>query len=212
MSLIKTTVLTAILVTFCGSSARFCPRERRQGFECRAKADKFKCGIFFENLLGGRELKWIGALPDAIARAERSNVQDEIFPKVNGQPVQKSYFGQWSRKCDPTEANAKCYLLMSQLADDKLDSCKKTVGNLDGDDTIGNQLCDQARRFLQQGKKDISRGVRNQNLAFYSSTCQEEWTPVTSSQRGNLLVDEKLCCDNNWKYVKCNGGSFRKTC
>ena len=32
---------------------------------------------------------------------------------------------------------------MQQLQDNKLDSCERMIGNLDGKQTIGNQLCDQ---------------------------------------------------------------------
>ena len=32
---------------------------------------------------------------------------------------------------------------MDQIKQNKLDSCQKTIGNLEGLDTIGNQLCDQ---------------------------------------------------------------------
>ena len=75
---------------------------------------------------------------------------------------------------------------MDQIADDRLDSCKKTVGNLDGDDTIGNQLCGQARRFLDQAGKDLSNGLKNQKLSFYSSTCTKAWNPVSSSQVSHI--------------------------
>eukprot|EP00088_Acartia_fossae_P064116 TRINITY_DN787_c0_g1_i5.p1 TRINITY_DN787_c0_g1~~TRINITY_DN787_c0_g1_i5.p1 ORF type:complete len:217 (+),score=61.58 TRINITY_DN787_c0_g1_i5:381-1031(+) len=207
-------VVLVIGVVSAQRAERFCPRERRDGFECRAKTDQFKCGIFFDNLLGGREIKWIGALPDAIAKTRRKDPEliKTIFPKVNKKPVEENYFQQWSNTCDSAEANSKCYLLMDQIADDRLDSCKKTVGNLDGEDTIGNQLCGQARRFLASAKKDTSKGLRNQPLAFYSSTCKGKWNPVSSDVRGNLQVNEKLCCDSSWKYVKCDGGNFNRSC
>ena len=85
-------------------------------------------------------------------------------------------------------------------------------GNLDGDDTIGNQLCDQARRFLSSAKKDLSQGLKNQKLTFYSSTCTGGWSPVTSTVSGNLVANEKLCCDAAWKYYKCDGSDFVKSC
>eukprot|EP00088_Acartia_fossae_P035245 TRINITY_DN3627_c0_g1_i10.p1 TRINITY_DN3627_c0_g1~~TRINITY_DN3627_c0_g1_i10.p1 ORF type:complete len:216 (-),score=40.17 TRINITY_DN3627_c0_g1_i10:245-892(-) len=208
--------IVAFLIGLATSSvvAKFCPREKRDGFQCRAKDDQFKCGIFFEDLLGTGEIKWIGALPDAIAKTKRKNPElvNKIFPKVDGQPVQISYFRQWSDQCNADEANAKCYLLMDQIADDRLDSCKKTVGNLNGDDTIGNQLCGQAKRFLRQNGKSIADGMKDQPIAFFSSTCQGAWSPVGSSQTGNLRAEERLCCDSSWKYYKCDGGDFRNSC
>jgi len=201
-------------LTAIASAQRFCPRERRDGFECRAKKEQFKCGIFFENLLGGNEIKWIGALPDAIAKTRRKDPQliKQIIPKVNRKPVEEGYFETWSSKCDTDEANSKCYLLLDQIADDPLDSCKKTVGNLEGTDTIGNQLCGQARRFLSGAKKDISKGLKDQKLSMYSSTCTKKWDPVNSDVNGNLSVAEELCCDASWRYYKCDGSTFNESC
>merc|ERR1719305_1663452 len=113
----RLSVVFALLVVI-GSSAgrrRFCPRESRDGKECRAKKTpaQFKCGILYEM----------------------------------GQP------------CDADEANDNCYLLMQQLQDNKLDSCERMIGNLDGKQTIGNQLCDQAIRFLRKDKQDTSNGI-----------------------------------------------------
>jgi len=206
--------LVFVAVIGLAAAQRFCPRERRDGFECRAKKEQFKCGIFFEGLVDGSDIKWIGALPDAIAKTRRKDPEliKTIFPKVNKKPVEEDYFKKWSTKCDASESNSKCYLLMDQIADDRLDSCKKTVGNLDGDDTIGNQLCGQARRFLTQAGKDLSNGLKNQKLSFYSSTCTGGWKNVSSSQRGNLIVSQRLCCDATWRYYQCDGGDFTKSC
>jgi hypothetical protein len=207
-------LLVVFVFGLASGAERFCPRERRDGFECRAKKEQFKCGIFFEGLLGGDDIKWIGALPDAIAKTRRKDPEliKTIFPKVNKKPVEEDYFETWSSSCDDKEANSKCYLLMDQIADDSLDSCKKTVGNLDGDDTIGNQLCGQARRFLSSAKKDVSKGLKDQNLSMYTSACTGKWNPVNSAVSGNLRVTEKLCCDSSWKYYKCGGGAFTKAC
>jgi len=196
------------------SSAKFCPRESRDGFQCRAKKEQFKCGIFFEDLLGGNELKWIGALPDAIRKARRKNpdLVKTIFPKVNRQPVKERYFETWSETCKASEANDKCYLLMNQIADDPLDSCKKTVGNLDGTNTIGDVLCGQARRFLSADNQNITKGLKNQKLSFFSSICTKKWNPVSSEVDGKLEVEEMLCCDSTWKFYRCDGGDFNKGC
>jgi len=204
------------------AAKRFCPREKRDGFECRAKQDQFKCGIFFEDLLGGNDIKWIGALPDAIKKTRRTDplLVEKIFPKVENKVVTEEYFKTFKEKCDKKgekDANSKCYLVLSQIADDKLDSCKKTVGNLDGTDTIGNQLCGQARRFLAGANKDTTKGLIDQKLSMYKSYCTEPWTPVDSTDKNtkittNLTVEEKLCCDASWRYYKCGGGDFKKSC
>merc|ERR1711980_58853 len=170
------------------ATARFCPREARDGFECRAKSDQFKCGVFFSNLLGRNEIKWIGALPDAITTARNKDpaLVEKIFPKVNGKAVTVPYFKSWSSKCDTDEANDKCYLLLSQEKDDPLDTCRETIGNLDGKDTIGNQLCDQAKRFVKAGGRANS-GIKNIRISFHSSTCEGPWTTVTSAAKGDLF-------------------------
>jgi len=196
------------------AAERFCPRERRDGLECRAKEKQFKCGIFFENLLGDGNIKWIGALPDAIKKTRRTNpdLVTKIFPKVDGQSVKESYFTEWSNECDENEAKTDCYLLMSQIANKKLDSCERTVGNLDGKNTIGNELCSQARRFMVSADKDISQGLTNQAMSFYSSTCLGKWKPVTSDTDGQLLVEQRLCCNSSWKYYSCDGSTITESC
>merc|ERR1712198_48763 len=195
------------------ATARFCPRESRDGFECRAKEDQFKCGIFFNNLLGKNEIKWIGAMPDAIKTARRKDASlvEKIFPKVNGKAVTEPYFKSWANKCDAEEANDKCYLLFDQRKGDALDSCEETIGNLDGKDTIGNQLCDQAKRFLKADGQS-RQGVKDVLISFYSSTCKNSWEAVKSSAAGTLHAVNKLCCDADWKYYSCDGRPFVKEC
>jgi len=132
--------------------------------------------------------------------------------KVNNQPVTEEYFEQWSQNCDSQEANRKCYILMDQIKDNKLDSCEKTLGNLDGKNTIGNQLCDQAIRFLKNRNLDTSLGIQNLELVFSYSDCKKPWTSVTSDQIGELSLNEKLCCNADGSFYRCNGGSFNKSC
>jgi len=66
------------------NAQRFCPREKREGLECRGKENQFKCGIFYRNLYGNNEITWIGALPDSIKTVKRKdpNLVKKIFPKV----------------------------------------------------------------------------------------------------------------------------------
>merc|ERR1719378_1274888 len=155
------------------SASRFCPREERDGLECRAPSDGFKCGIFFSNLLGRNEIKWIGALPDVISRVQRKSpeVQNRVLPKVGGKAVNKAYFKAWSSQCDATEANDKCYALFNQRKGDQLDSCEETIGNLEGRDTIGNQLCAQARRFLEEDGQSRQSSVRYKFYNFVDFIC-----------------------------------------
>merc|ERR1711911_74653 len=214
----RLSVVFALLVVI-GSAAgrrRFCPRESRDGKECRAKKTpaQFKWGIFYENLYGENGITWVGAMPDAIRTVEKKDpsLKEKIFPKVNNKPVEKAYFVKWSSPCDADEANDNCYLLMQQLQDNKLDSCERMIGNLDGKQTIGNQLCDQAIRFLRKDKQDTSNGIRDLRLTFQKSHCGSAWSAVSSSTSGDLYLREKLCCDPNGKYYKCDGGLYNKVC
>merc|ERR1712240_980855 len=60
-------VAISCLVAAC--TAKFCPREKRDGIpQCRGKQGQFKCGIFYKNLYGDNEITWIGALPDSIKK------------------------------------------------------------------------------------------------------------------------------------------------
>merc|ERR1712107_504187 len=84
------------LLVFVGlavpSTAKFCPREDKDGLECRAQANQFKCGIFFGNLRN--DIIWIGAVPDAIPGVRRRGGEQlvrEVFPramvKLSLQPI-----------------------------------------------------------------------------------------------------------------------------
>jgi len=214
----KISVLFALLALIGSASGKrkFCPRERRDGLECRAKKDpaQFKCGIFYDNLYGESGITWINAMPEAIRTVEKKNpgLIEKIFPKVNGKAVTKEYFTKWFAPCDADEANDKCYLLMQQIEDNQLDSCDATLGNLDGDDTIGNQLCSQALRFLRKEKIDTSNGIKDMRLSFLRSSCGSAWSPISSSSTGNLYLKEPLCCDTLGKFYKCDGSSYNKEC
>merc|ERR1719410_351342 len=97
----------AISCQVAACTAKFCPREKRDGIpQCRGKQGQFKCGIFYKNLYGGNEITWIGALPDSISKVKRTDPSliETIFPKVNGNPVTVEYFEQWSNECKSDEA------------------------------------------------------------------------------------------------------------
>merc|ERR550519_214971 len=204
----------AISCLVAASWGKFCPREKRDGLECRGKEGQFKCGIFYKNLYGNDEITWIGALPDSIRKVRRTdpNLVETIFPKVNGDPVTEEYFTKWSNQCSSDEANSKCYLLMDQISNNRLDSCEKMIGNLDGKNTVGNQLCDQAIRFMNNRNMDTSGGIKNLELVFMHSECQQPWTSVQSDIDGPLVLEQKLCCDSLGKYERCDGQTYRKDC
>merc|ERR1712107_441800 len=93
------------LLVFVGlavpSTAKFCPREDKDGLECRAQANQFKCGIFFGNLRN--DIIWIGAVPDAIPGVRRRGGEQlvrEVFPRANGKTLSAAYFTQWKNTCD----------------------------------------------------------------------------------------------------------------
>merc|ERR1711963_930393 len=84
-------VLSAVLVLAAG---KFCPQEKN-GDQCVAKDNAYKCAVFFENLSPKRKLTCIGALPDAQKKPRRSLVlmtqkrASVTFPAVKiPQPMQ----------------------------------------------------------------------------------------------------------------------------
>merc|ERR1719334_1526159 len=161
-----------------------------------------------------QEITWIGALPDSISKVKRTDPSliETIFPKVNGNPVTVEYFEQWSNECESDEANSKCYLLMDQIRENRLDSCEKMIGNLEGKNTIGNQLCDQAIRFMDKKGMDTSKGIRDLELVFMHSECKQPWTSVQSNVAGPLVLEQKLCCTPLGKYERCDGQPFNGGC
>merc|ERR1711915_183476 len=201
-------VVVCLVIGIESMEDKFCPRGKLNGSptqkECRATENKFKCGIFFQDLLGKGEIKWIGALPDAIRRVKKNPEKiGEIFPKYNGKPLETSNFNLDTCDGAVEKANRECYLLMSQKNKEPLSSRDATLGNLEGDDKIGNQLCAQAKRFLQKDGQSTENGLNRQIISFYSSTCNGPWQPVTSSTDGHLKVVEPLCCDKNWNHIEC---------
>merc|ERR1712156_118911 len=114
-------VLLCVALSCLGAActAKFCPREKRDGIpQCRGAEGQFKCGIFYKNLYGDNEITWIGALPDSIAKVRKTDpsLVKTIFPKVKGEPVTEGYFTKWDTQCNKDEANAKCYLLKLKIS------------------------------------------------------------------------------------------------
>merc|ERR1712029_1160715 len=93
-------VLSAVLVLAAG---KLCPQEKN-GDQCVAKDNAYKCAVFFENLTSKRKLTWIGALPDALRKAKN----DEEVAEILGADVTEESFNNFT-SCDDTTANARCY-------------------------------------------------------------------------------------------------------
>merc|ERR1712242_95684 len=88
--LVHTMTRQLLLLVCCTALAvnarKFCPKERN-GDECRAKQDQYKCGVFFKDLTSKVPLAWLGALPEAVVRARKEGATDDDvirwFPNFN---------------------------------------------------------------------------------------------------------------------------------
>jgi len=99
-----------LLLVCCAAIAvnarKFCPKERN-GDECRAKQDQYKCGVFFKDLTSKVPLAWLGALPEAVVRARKEGATDDDVISLLGSNVDAdSYEGD---VCGDTLANTRCY-------------------------------------------------------------------------------------------------------
>merc|ERR1711963_503868 len=87
------------------TARKFCPKERN-GDECRAKQNQYKCGVFFKDLTSKVPLAWLGALPEAVVRARKegdygrlsvrpgaSLVEEER--RLQGKPLMKAVMRNW---------------------------------------------------------------------------------------------------------------------
>merc|ERR1711997_919924 len=137
----KTPVIVISLVAV--ASSKFCPGERA-GNKCAAGDNSYKCAVFFENLTPGRNLTWIGALPDALKKARNKAEVAEIL----GADVTQASFKQL-KSCDNVTANARCYTILDKQRKLPLDSCDRNLMNTRGTDTVGDYLCGQVRRWLR---------------------------------------------------------------
>merc|ERR1711868_215337 len=98
-------VISAVLVLATG---KFCPQEKN-GDQCVAKDNAYKCAVFFENLSPKRKLTWIGALPDALKKAKN----EEEVAEILGADVTQASFKQLD-SCDNVTANARCYTILDK--------------------------------------------------------------------------------------------------
>merc|ERR1711877_114720 len=104
-----------MLVTAAAATGKFCPGEISRN-QCRAGNNAYKCAVFFENLTSKRPLTWIGALPDALKKTKNRQEAQEIL----GADVTEESFQQLD-DCDASTANARCYSILNDQKDIKLD-------------------------------------------------------------------------------------------
>jgi len=169
-------------------------------------SNSYKCAVFFENLTSKRPLTWIGALPDALKKAKSPEEVQDIL----GADVTEESFSQLT-SCDASTANARCYSILNDQKDIKLDSCDRNLINTGGSTTVGDYLCGQVRRWLRNSASFKSGGIRNLKLPFYYSACNGEWTPITDGSKA-LFFEEPLCCTSQGLYEKCDGTPFNSVC
>merc|ERR1712189_27905 len=158
-TLIMNNFILFMLVT--AATGKFCPGEIGRN-QCRAGNNAYKCAVFFENLTSKRPLTWIGALPDALKKAKSPEEVQDIL----GADVTEESFSQLT-SCDASTANARCYSILNDQKDIKLDSCDRNLINTGGSTTVGDYLCGQVRRWLRNSASFKSGGIRNLKLPFY---------------------------------------------
>merc|ERR1711911_176153 len=133
------------------SARKFCPKEKN-GDECRAKQNQYKCGVFFKDLTSKVPLAWLGALPEAVVRARKEGATDDDVISLLGSNVDAdSYEGD---VCGDTLANTRCYAQMTKVKDEDLDSCGKSLvrkkWSEQAEETMGDYLCGQVHRWLKR--------------------------------------------------------------
>merc|ERR1712236_22183 len=195
----------AVLAVVASATAKFCPGEKG-GNRCVAKDKAYKCAVFFENLTSKRPLTWIGALPDALKKAKNKQEAQEIL----GADVTEESFNNFP-SCQASTANARCYATLNKQRSTPLDSCDRNLINTSGSQTIGDYLCKQVRRWLRTDSKFQTEGIKNLKLPFYYSTCNGDWTPVSSNGQ-KLYADEPLCCNPDGTFFRCSLEPFNQSC
>merc|ERR1712112_138318 len=168
---------------------KFCPKERN-GDECRAKQNQYKCGVFFKDLTSKVPLAWLGALPEAVVRARKEGASDADVISLLGSNVDaESYEGE---VCGET-------LVRKKWSDQ-------------AEETMGDYLCGQVHRWLKRNDDYKANGRDNIEMAFMYSECGNEWTEISSSIEGKLVPKEPLCCTNKGKFRRCDGSGQRESC
>jgi len=203
-------ILILLLLAFCdlGVTRKFCPRERNKD-KCRAGDNAFKCGVFFYNLLGNGGYQYLAELPNALKKTSKDDWQE-----ILGEDITLSTFNT-SVICDEargrTAYNARCYGMFSKIVGEPLDSCDKNLLTNKAEETVGDYLCGQVRRWLRKDVDFITNGKRNIDIRFGYSFCNNDWADVSGG--GQLLTpDEPLCCAKDGTFERCDGSPFRRDC
>merc|ERR1711890_148351 len=152
-------VLLLLLIALSGVFGRkFCPRERN-GDKCRAKDNTFKCGVFFYNLIGQGKYQYLAELPQALHKTSKEHWQE-----ILGSQITLNTFNE-SIVCDPQQGarayNSRCYGMFSKIVTKELDSCDRNVLVSKSDQTVGDYLCGQVRRWLKNDAsfKGAGKGI-----------------------------------------------------
>lgn len=217
---------------------KFCPLERivdDKPNKCISHDKQYKCGVFYKDLPGRVDpkgnfepLTFIGALPDVLNK-----------PKIQNSQEIRETFGNLKRKqfripkvCGGTDGpkvgNARCYAAMSKASQIKLDECTKTIVNEDGQETIGDVLCDTIDTFYDNGyfkTFDKPDKFDNIEIAFQYSVCGGPWKQVANNETladgtiessSPLEAPEKLCCQRDGseklRFRRCDGSPFNSVC
>merc|ERR1711971_374776 len=159
--------MTRLLLLVCCAALsvnarKFCPKEKN-GDECRAKENQYKCGVFFKDLTSKVPLAWLGALPEAVVRARKEGASDDDVISLLGSNVDaESHEGE---VCGETLANTRCYAQMTKVKDEDLDSCGKSLvrkkWSEQAEETMGDYLCGQVHRWLKRNSDYKANGKDN---------------------------------------------------
>merc|ERR1712025_136556 len=206
MKIVLVVFYISVLVTGI-KGRKFCPREN-DGDKCAAKMNTYKCGAFFENLTGNGGIQWLGALPDALKKADPKDYQEILGSDIS----EDSFRGfDCSSPSAALAANARCYATLKDFTNEPLDSCNKNLVNTKGTETVGDYLCRQVKRWLRKDDDFKANGKRDIKISFQYSQCNKAWAPI-SSDAGSLYTKEALCCKADGSFERCNGESYVQQC
>merc|ERR1712112_683514 len=99
-----------------------------------------------------------------------------------------------------------------EIVGKELDSCDRNVLVSKADQTVGDYLCGQVRRWLKKDASFIAAGKRDINIRFRYSFCSNDWVDVADQEKGLLVPEEPLCCTTGGKFERCDGTPFRTAC
>merc|ERR1712126_299978 len=177
--------------------------------KCRAKDNSFKCGVFFYDLLGKGGYQYLTELPQALHKTSEKHWKEILGDDITFETFNTSII------CDEARGrkayNSRCYGMFSKIVGEPLDSCDRNVLVSKADETWGDYLCGQVRRWLKNDPDFSAGGKRDIGIRFRYSFCNNDWEDVAAG--GQLLApEESLCCTKDGKFERCNGGSFKRFC